>query len=125
MSDLDAVECSVCHGPIISAVIVEDGKARHPGCVPNKRARSPGSSDRDKPVFRCFLCGHRFVPGDVVRWQFTNDIPGAAGNPLVCKACDGTKDEVVAKWKAMHAEANGRMWWFCRDLSFLPHTPGE
>jgi hypothetical protein len=65
--------------------------------------------------FRCHLCGHRFKPGDQVRWQYTNDTPGAGGNPLVCKDCDGTKEEIVEKMKAMYAEAKGRMWWFCQS----------
>jgi hypothetical protein len=90
-----------------------DGK---PFVATEEDLKRPWMGGKRGEYFRCFLCGHRFVPGDVVRWQFTNDIPGAAGNPLVCKACDGTKDEVVAKWKAMHSEVNGRMWWFCRDL---------
>lgn len=62
--------------------------------------------------FRCYLCGHKFTPGDRVRWQYTNDVPGAGGNPFVCHDCDGTKDEIVAKWKAMYRDAHNRMWWF-------------
>lgn len=49
--------------------------------------------------FRCGLCGHKFVTGDVVRWQFTNNLPGYGGNPFVCKPCDGP--DVVEKWKAL------------------------
>jgi len=63
--------------------------------------------------FRCYLCGHRFKPGDRVRWQYTNDVAEAAGNPLVCEECDGTKEEIVVRMIAMYAEARGRMWWFC------------
>lgn len=47
--------------------------------------------------FRCGLCGYRFKAGDIVRWQYTNDIPGAGGNPLVCAKCDGP--DVVERWK--------------------------
>lgn len=70
-----------------------------------------------KGGFRCVLCGYRFIPGDTVRWQYTNDSPGACGNPLVCVACDGSKEEIVAKMIAMRAETKGRMWWFCRERS--------
>lgn len=86
-----------------------DGK---PWVVTDKDCRAKwGGADNGKR-FRCYLCGHKFVPGDVARWQYTNDTPDAGGNPMVCKDCDGTKDEIVEKWKAMHAEANRRMWWF-------------
>jgi hypothetical protein len=62
--------------------------------------------------FRCAFCGYKFVLGDTVRWQYTNEYRGASGNPLVCVKCDCPKDELIAKWRAMHEEANGRMWWF-------------
>jgi hypothetical protein len=55
-------------------------------------------------LFCCFLCCYKFVPGDVVRWQYTNDVPGAGGNPLVCQSCDGTKDQIVEKMKQIYAE---------------------
>jgi hypothetical protein len=64
--------------------------------------------------FRCGFCGYKFVPGDTVRWQYTNDIPGAGGNPLVCIGCDQPYEQLIKSWKSMHAEASGRMWWFCR-----------
>lgn len=69
--------------------------------------------------FRCNLCGHKFKAGDVARWQFTNDIPGAGGNPLVCEQCDGSKEKIVAEWKSMHehAKPDGKMWWFFRHLN--------
>ena len=56
---------------------------------------------KDGKYFRCYLCGHKFVEGDKVRWQYTNDIEGAGGNPIVCELCDGTKEEVVLKWEEM------------------------
>lgn len=72
------------------------------------------SCGRNGLYFRCAFCGHKFVPGDTVRCQYTNDTPGASGNPLVCSKCDCPKEELIAKWKAMWAEAEGRMWWFTR-----------
>lgn len=65
--------------------------------------------------FRCGLCGHKFIPGDVVRWQYTNDMPGAGGNPMVCQKCDGPPEVVREKWKAMHEEARTRFWSFIRE----------
>lgn len=72
--------------------------------------KRPWGGKRDGSRFRCYLCGHRFKAGDTYRWQFTNDVSGAGGNPLVCKACDGP--DVIEHWKAMHAESREKWWWF-------------
>ena len=58
---------------------------------------------RDGKGFACTLCGHRFVAGDYWRFQYTNDIPGAGGNPMVCGRCDGTKEQIVARMKLINA----------------------
>lgn len=63
--------------------------------------------------FRCNLCGHRFKVGDIFRFVFTNDTPGAGGNPLVCEKCDGP--DVKERWAAMVAEARERFWFFTRE----------
>lgn len=47
--------------------------------------------------FRCGLCGAHFAVGDVVRWQYTNDVPGCGGNPLVCQKCDGPKEKIIER----------------------------
>lgn len=64
--------------------------------------------------FRCGLCGYRFQVGDRVRWQYLNDESGHFGNLKVCADCDGTKQEILAKARALVAEYNalkaGRMW---------------
>ena len=63
--------------------------------------------------FRCYLCGHKFKPGDIVRWQYTNNIKGAGGNPMVCRACDG--QDVIRRWKELHDDWNSdKFWWFRR-----------
>lgn len=62
--------------------------------------------------FRCGFCGHKFVPGDRVRWQYTNDIPGAGGNPMVCEKCDGP--DVVERWAKKCAEWAADAWWWFR-----------
>lgn len=65
------------------------------------KARWGGRKNGDG--FHCRLCGLKFVPGDTVRWQYLND-SGPTGNVLVCKKCDGTKDEIRAKAMA-HIES--------------------
>ena len=68
----------------------------------------------DGKHFRCALCGHRFKPGDRVRWVHTNAAPGPAnGNPLVCEGCDGTRKEIITKLENLYEEMTTRMWWFC------------
>ncbi len=84
-----------------------------PWIATEKDCNANWSCAKNGERFRCYLCGYRFKPGDQVRWQHTNDTPGASGNPLVCTSCDGTKEEIVAKMKAMYEESTGRMWWFC------------
>ena len=64
--------------------------------------------------FRCALCGHKFEPGDKWRFVFTNNLPGASGNPLVCETCYGSATEARAKWQAKCAEWNSGFWWWFR-----------
>jgi len=59
--------------------------------------------------FRCFSCGRKFVVGDTVRWVFTNDTPGARGNPFVCATCDRPREELIAEILRRRGESN---WWF-------------
>ena len=66
--------------------------------------------------FRCALCGHKFKVGDTWRFVYTNDTPGAGGNPLVCETCDGTREKVIEKWKALKIEFdNPKFWRFKRN----------
>lgn len=62
--------------------------------------------------FRCGLCGHKFVPGDTVRWQYTNDTPGAGGNPFVCQTCDSGRDANIAEILKRRAELKADRWWW-------------
>lgn len=65
--------------------------------------------------FRCALCGHKFVEGDTVRWQYTNDTPGAGGNPLVCAKCDVGRDGIIAEILRRRSELEKGEWaWFIR-----------
>ena len=61
-------------------------------------------------ALRCCMCGYVFLPGDAARWQYTNNVAGAEGNPIVCEACDGP--DVVERWKQMHELARTKFWWF-------------
>lgn len=61
--------------------------------------------------FGCALCGYKFKLGDTARWQFTNDVPGAGGNPFVCRDCDTGKDMIVAKILEIRRNLE-RLWWF-------------
>jgi hypothetical protein len=62
--------------------------------------------------FRCGFCGHRFVVGDYWRCVFTNDMPDASGNPLICQSCDGK--DVRERWAAKCAEYASESWWWFR-----------
>lgn len=70
---------------------------------------------RDGKYFRCAFCGHKFVPGDLYRIVYTNDMKGAYGNPIVCEKCDG--EDVRDRWRKMSEEAYSRFWWFSRPDS--------
>lgn len=76
--------------------------------------KKPWSGGKGGEYFRCYLCGHKFEAGDVARWQHTNDVPGAGGNPMVCQKCDGTREEVIEKWKSIHAEYKSPRFWTMR-----------
>lgn len=71
------------------------------------RANWSGLSNGDG--FRCNLCGHRFQPGDRVRWQYSN----IHINLLVCEECDDTPERLSEKFLDLLAEYNAdRFWWF-------------
>lgn len=56
--------------------------------------------------FRCYLCGHRFVVGEIFRWQY---VEGAYSNFFVCRGCDSPK--VVQKWKNHVDRLREVAWW--------------
>lgn len=90
-----------------------DGK---PFIATEKDLQTRWSCGKPGEKFRCGLCGHKFAVGEMVRWQYTNDVHGACGNPFVCTACDGGRDKIVLEICARRAELNSeRNWWF-RDL---------
>jgi len=77
------------------------------------------SGGKNGKYFRCGFCGHKFKPGDTVRWQYMNDTGQCGGNIFVCSSCDGSPEELKEKWKDQHVEfekwRKGRMWYFFRN----------
>jgi hypothetical protein len=69
----------------------------------------------DGKYFRCYLCGYKFVPGDKWRCVYTNDMPKAGGNPLICEKCDGETEIVRKKWAKKCRIARKKFWWFARS----------
>ena len=69
--------------------------------------------------FFCAFCGHQFQVGDEYRFIYTNDIPGASGNPLCCRGCfdmDGRVDGLRKRWVSMNEEHRTRFkWWHVHD----------
>lgn len=80
-----------------------DGKPRY---ATKRELGANWSGGKPGEFFRCSLCGYKFQLDDYWRWQYTNDVSGAGGNPMVCEKCDGTKEEIVAKYKRVVAAYN-------------------
>lgn len=78
--------------------------------------KRPFGGKRDGSRFRCYLCGHQFIEGDIYRWVYSNATPYAGGNPFVCSACDEGNERVIDRWRKKHAEwirmKRGEWWWF-------------
>lgn len=70
--------------------------------------------------FRCYLCGHRFKPGDKWRWVYTagrgfmteDGRRFGVTNLMTCDDCDG--DDVVDRWAARNAEFYSARFWALR-----------
>lgn len=80
--------------------------------------KAPWGGRKNGERFRCSLCGHKFLVGDMFRMVYTNDIPKTDGNPLVCSECDGTDEEVRQKWREMCELAHTKFWYFCCDSCY-------
>lgn len=93
-----------------------DGK---PWIATEKDCNGPWRSGKNGKHFRCSLCGYKFKPGDRVRWQYTNDITGAVGNPLVCEKCDTTPEAVIEEWKRMIKEYDEKYWDFHKEEDLI------
>jgi hypothetical protein len=89
-----------------------------PRIATEKECKANWGGGKPGEFFRCHVCGHRFRPGDKFRWVYTNHLRGYGGNPMVCEACDGTNEEVIARWKKLvdqwKDDRNGKYWWFVK-----------
>jgi len=65
------------------------------------------SGGKNGKYFRCYLCGHQFIPGDTVRWVFAAH--QHLGNFMVCVKCDGP--DVLDRWVLHNQEFRQRFWW--------------
>lgn len=98
---------------------------QQPRIATEKEIKMDWGGGANGKYFRCYLCGYKFKVGDYWRWVFSNNVSGAGGNPLVCKTCDGSNEEVIAKWKVQCQEyqeiiKGAKYWWFNRH-----YTGGE
>jgi uncharacterized CHY-type Zn-finger protein len=63
------------------------------------------SGGKNGQYFRCYLCGHKFKPGDYWRWVCST----VYINFLVCGDCDGP--DVHERWRSLHEEFNSDKFW--------------
>lgn len=74
----------------------------------------PWAGQRDGYRFRCYMCGHKFVAGDSVRFLILSGAP----NLMVGGCCNS--DDVVDRWRARCAEikrlAEGEWWWHLDEI---------
>jgi hypothetical protein len=89
--------------------------SQEPQVVTEEDCKINWAGGKNGLFFRCYFCGYKFKPGDYIRWQYSNNIVGGSGNPLVCEKCDCPEEELLEKWKKMHEEAKSKFWWFTRD----------
>jgi len=57
--------------------------------------------------FRCYICGYRFVLGDIWRWVYACHVGRI--NFLVCEKCDC--DNVLDKWVCHTDRCKEVYWW--------------
>lgn len=58
--------------------------------------------------FRCYMCGHKFVPGDKWRWVCSKKYI----NFTVCGPCDAP--DIQDRWIKHVEEGLKRFWWMNR-----------
>ena len=94
-----------------------DGKPRK---ATEKDCKASWCGGKPGEHFRCSFCGKKFQIGDIWRFQYTNDIKGTIGNPLVCEKCDEGHERTREKWvKKCHEFRclENEWWWFIRNAS--------
>lgn len=104
--------CRECDGVKEIEVEVDARLRLNRRCVATeKHCKGVWGADEPGVRFRCYLCGHKFLPGDVFLWLYTND-GEAPGNPLFCLGCDyKNKGRLKEAWFRHYQEGNRRFWW--------------
>jgi hypothetical protein len=67
----------------------------------SSRGQIPVSAGRYTGLWNDGILVMSDTQGDYWRWIFTNNLSGYGGNPMVCEACDGINEEVIARWKQL------------------------
>lgn len=94
-----------------------DGKARIATAEDCKRDWGCAKNGAN---FRCYLCGHKFIPGDTWRFQYTGgdgftDEKGkkwGVTNFMTCDKCDGP--DVISRWVERVKEFYSSKFWAVR-----------
>lgn len=85
---------------------------------------APWSGAKNGKYFRCAFCGYKFKIGDGWRCIYTNDMPGASGNPLCCDGCFTDKDATRQRWIVINEKfqkLKEEFWWFFKNTEdFFP-----
>ena len=85
-----------------------------------EECHAPWGGLKNGAGFRCYLCGHRFRPGDGWRWVYTGsrNFQTPEGktfgviNFKTCDACDGPT--VIDRWIARNIEFSSDRFWALR-----------
>ena len=93
-----------------------DGKTH---VVIEDHCKLPWAGGKNGKYFRCGFCGHKFIPGNKIRWIFSNHVKGASGNPFTCDKCDcGDDSKMILKYKSLKESFDkdviGKYWSFMR-----------
>lgn len=91
-----------------------------PRIATEEECRAPWGGEKHGKKFRCYLCGHRLIPGDAWRWvygagrKFETDDGRTFGviNLMVCAACDGP--DVLDRWVDRNREFYSARFWALR-----------
>jgi hypothetical protein len=81
------------------------GKARP---ASDKHLKQRWSGGKPGVRFRCYLCGHKFVKGDLWKAIFANHLPNTRGNFLVCDTCDD--GNALTRYQEM-CQTLSDIWW--------------
>jgi hypothetical protein len=66
-----------------------------PQIATEQHCSMPWCGGKNGKYFRCYLCGHKFVPGDHWRFIYGGNV---SRNLFVCGSCDGPDEELRQKF---------------------------